>query len=161
MPFGNSLIVTYTSYLILKQASPEVKPHILYALARLGYRDPITSGAIEGIDYGPVGRMFKKLTDCLVGICEPNTSGAIEEIEYGPVGRIFDLSTDWLAICDNSEGRFDDPVQFWRWLLSPMGRTDEDILRGAWKGPGNMWVFVRPDRCVDWHSPSQMIFDCR
>jgi len=109
--------VTYTSYLILRQAAPEVMPHILFALAYGGSRHTIFLGAIQGVD-------------------------------YGPVGRIFEQYADWLGICDNSDGRFDNPIQFWRWLLSPMGRTDEDILRDAWKGPGNMWVFVRPDRCV-------------
>jgi len=115
---GNSFIITYTSYLILKQAAPEVKPHTLYALIYGRRRDfgyLCTTGNIEGIDYGPVGRTFEQFTD-------------------------------WLAICDNNEGRFKNPIRFWRWLLTQEGRTDEDILHDAWRGPGNMWVFVRPDR---------------
>jgi len=115
LPYGNNLIVTYASYLILKQAAPEVKPYILYALA-----------------YGGL-RMF-------------DFSGDIQGIDYGPVGRIFEQYANWLGICDNSEGKFKNPVRFWHWMLTQEGRTDEEILHDAWKGPGNMWVFVRPDR---------------
>ena len=115
-PCGNNLIVTHTSYLILKQAAPEVKPHILYALAYGENRE--TMGNIAGIDYGPVGRIF-------------------EQYAY------------WEAICGNSEGGFEDPDKFWRQLLNDKERTEEEILHDAWKGPGNMWVFVRPDRYVE------------
>jgi hypothetical protein len=114
-PCANNLIVTYTSYLILKQAAPEVKPHILYALAFGGNRD--TMGDVAGID-------------------------------YGPVGRIFGQYVYWAAICGDSEEGFEDPVAFWQQLLGNVERTEEDILYDAWKGPGNMWVFVRPDRYV-------------
>jgi len=113
LPYGNSLIVTYASYLILKQAAPEVKPHILYALAYRGSH--YTMGDVAGID-------------------------------YGPVGRVFDQYAHWPAICDYNERGFENPIQFWRWLLTQEGRTNEEILHDAWKGPGNMWVFVRPDR---------------
>jgi hypothetical protein len=116
LPCGNILIVTYTSYLILKQAAPAIKPHILYALAFGGNRD--TMGEVAGID-------------------------------YGPVGRIFGQHANWAAICGDSEGGFEDPVAFWQQLLSKKERTEEDILHDAWKGPGNMWVFVRPDRYVE------------
>jgi hypothetical protein len=78
--------------------------------------------------------------------------GEVVGIDYGPVGRIFDQYAHWTAICDRRESGFENPIQFWRWLLTQEGRTDEDILHDAWKGPGNMWVFVRPDRCVKWHS---------
>jgi hypothetical protein len=113
LPNQNSLIVTYTSYLILKQVAPEVKPHILYALA-----------------YGRNG----------------DTMGEVEGIDYGPVGRIIRQPALWAAICGNG---FENPVTFWRQLLRNKERSDEDILHEAWKGRGNMWVFVRPDRCVE------------
>ena len=115
LPYGNTLIVTHTSYLILKQAAPEIKPHILYALAYGGNRD--TMGEVAGIDYGPVGRIFRQYAH-------------------------------WAAICGDSEGGFEDPDAFWQQLLNDKERTEEDILHDAWKGPGNMWVFVRPDRYV-------------
>jgi hypothetical protein len=115
-PGGNTLIITHTSYLILKQAAPEVKPHILYALAYGENRD--TVGDIAGIDYGPVGRIFRR---------------------YAYLA----------AICGDSEGGFEDPDEFWQQLLNNEERTEEDILHDAWKGPGNMWVFVRPDRYVE------------
>ena len=116
VPYGNTLIVTYTSYLILKQAAPEVKPHILYALA-----------------YG---------ANC-------DTMGEVAGIDYGPVGRIFGENAYWAAICGDSEGGFEDPDAFWQQLLNDKKRTGEDILYDAWKGPGNMWVFVRPDQYVE------------
>jgi len=115
-PCGNNLIVTYTSYLVLKQAAPEVKPHILYALAFGGNRD--TSGEVAGIDYGPVGMIF-------------------EQYAY------------WPAICGDSGGGFEAPHKFWQQLLNDKERSEEDILHDAWRGPGNMWVFVRPDRYVE------------
>jgi hypothetical protein len=116
LPGGKSLIVTYTSYLILKQAAPEVKPHILYALA-----------------YG---------ANC-------DTMGEVAGIDYGPVGRIFGEYAYWAAICGDSEGGFEDPHKFWQQLLNGKERTEENILHDAWKGPGNMWVFVRPDGYVE------------
>ena len=119
VPSGNNLIVTYTSYLILKQASPEVKPHILYDLVFGGNRE--TLGEVAGID-------------------------------YGPAGRIFGQHVAWEAICDNAEKGFNDPITFWRQLLGNKERADEDVLHDAWKGPGNMWVFVRPDRYVEGRS---------
>ena len=112
LPSFNNLIVSYTSYLILKQAAPEVKPHILYTLAYGGNRD--TMGVVAGIDYGPVGRIFRQ--------------------------RAY-----WLAICERGS---EYAVTFWRRLFSDKDRANEDILHDAWKGPGNMWVFVRPDRYV-------------
>jgi hypothetical protein len=71
-PCGNTLIVTYTSYLILKQAAPEVKPHILYALAFGGNRD--TMGDVAGIDYGPVGRIFGRFA-YWAAICDDSEGG--------------------------------------------------------------------------------------
>ena len=118
LPCGNTLLITYTSYLILKQAAPEVKPHILYALAYGGNRD--TMGEVAGID-------------------------------YGPVGRIFGQYAYWAGTCGGGggEGGFEDPGVFWQRLLqNSEGRAEEDIVYDAWKGPGNMWVFVRPDRYV-------------
>jgi len=56
-----------TSYLILKQAAPEVKPHILYALAYGGNRD--TMGQVAGIDYGPVSGIFGQYA-YWPGICD-------------------------------------------------------------------------------------------
>ncbi|KIM38508.1 hypothetical protein M413DRAFT_30058 [Hebeloma cylindrosporum] len=107
-----SVIVAYTSYLILKKAAPEVKPHILYAL-------------VFGTD----------------------ANGEVEGIDYGPVGRTIEQYVEWTAICEgNYMGDYRSQIKFWQQLLSNKERADEDILHDAWKGPGNMWVFVRPDR---------------
>ncbi|KIM38512.1 hypothetical protein M413DRAFT_447741 [Hebeloma cylindrosporum] len=111
LPCGNNLIITYTSYLILKQAAPDLKPHILYALAYGGNRD--TMGEVAGID-------------------------------YGPVARIFEQYAFWAGICET--GGSEHPVRFWRELLCDKEPGYEDVVYDAWKGAGNMWVFVRPDR---------------
>ena len=94
---------------------PEVKPHILYALA-----------------------YAEKWGD----------RGDITGINYSPVGRIFRWYAYWAAICGDSEGGFEDPDEFWQQLLNDKEQTEEDILHDAWRGPRNMWVFVRPDQYV-------------
>jgi len=78
-PGGNTLIITHTSYLILKQAAPEVKPHILYALAyaeNWGDR-----GDITGIDYGPVGRIFRRYA-YWAAICSDSEGGFEDPDEF-------------------------------------------------------------------------------
>jgi hypothetical protein len=84
----DNLIVTYTSYLILKQATPEVTPHILYALAYGGNRD--TMGEIAGIDYGPVGRIFDQYARwpdiCDGGSVYPNNILATAVVRQGAGG---------------------------------------------------------------------------
>ena len=73
--------------------------------------------------------------------------GEVAGIDYGPVRRIF-WNALWAGICgDDGEG-FEDPEVFWQQLLKNAERTEEGIVYDAWKGPGNMWVFVRPDRYV-------------
>jgi len=79
IPGGNTLIVTYTSYLILKQGAPEVKPHILYALAYGRNRD--TMGDIAGIDYGPVGRIFRQHANW-AAICGGSEGGFEDPDEF-------------------------------------------------------------------------------
>ncbi|KDR79436.1 hypothetical protein GALMADRAFT_243516 [Galerina marginata CBS 339.88] len=110
--FGFSLIITYTAYLILKQAAPQVTPHALYALAYGAALGDL--GHIKGVDYGPVGHIINP--------------------DY----------VDWLGICEDDDWyRRND---FWKNLLTQKNKTDEEILHDAWRGRGNMWVFVRPDR---------------
>ncbi|KAJ7644925.1 hypothetical protein FB45DRAFT_999790 [Roridomyces roridus] len=38
------------------------------------------------------------------------------------------------------------PKDWWLEFLTRSDRTSEEIIHDAWMGPGNMWVFVRPDR---------------
>ncbi|KAF8806783.1 hypothetical protein BYT27DRAFT_7190447 [Phlegmacium glaucopus] len=106
--YGTTLIIMYTSYLILKQAFPRMKPHIIYDLAY--HLNPSFNGHVPGVD-------------------------------YGPVNGIQDQHANWLGISD-----FDEPVKNWKRMLTKQGKSDEEILYEAWRGRGNMWVFVRPDR---------------
>ncbi|KAF8154434.1 hypothetical protein B0H34DRAFT_523106 [Crassisporium funariophilum] len=111
LPHGTTMIITYTSYLVLKQACPDLKPHIIY---RLAYDN------------------------------NPGFNGKLEEIDYGPMGGVMEQYANWGKICGIDD--YDESGQWWKRLLTQDGRTDEEILRDAWRGPGNMWVFVRPDR---------------
>ncbi|KAF8800048.1 hypothetical protein BYT27DRAFT_7118508 [Phlegmacium glaucopus] len=106
---GSTVIITYTAYLIVKQASPRLKPHMIYQLL---FPNRSYHGFICGIDYGPAGGIQEKFAN-------------------------------WLGISDVTES--DEQVD-WRRMLTQQGKTDEEILYDAWRGPGNMWVFVRPDR---------------
>jgi hypothetical protein len=103
----------YTAYLIVKQASPRLKPHMIYQL--VFYPKRSVNGHIFGID-------------------------------YGPVVHIQEQYTNWLAISGVDGGG--DHVKDWKCMLTEKGRTDEEILDEVWRGRGNMWAFVRPDRFV-------------
>ncbi|KAF8805196.1 hypothetical protein BYT27DRAFT_6670582 [Phlegmacium glaucopus] len=107
----SSVIIMYTAYLIVKQASPRLKPYMIYHL--VVYPTELYDGYIRGID-------------------------------YGPAGGIQDQSANWLGIC-GVEG-YDEQEKEWQGMLTQEGKTDEEILYDAWRGRGNMWVFVRPDR---------------
>ncbi|CAA7270320.1 unnamed protein product [Cyclocybe aegerita] len=111
-PKGTALLVTYTSYLILKQAAPLVEPHMLYALG-----------------FPSDGR---------------KTNGQLDGISYGPVDYISGNSPRWIQICSMDE--HEDALAFWFHLLTQPGKTDSEILDAAWRGRGNLWAFVRPDR---------------
>ncbi|KAF8800046.1 hypothetical protein BYT27DRAFT_7263192 [Phlegmacium glaucopus] len=79
--FSNRVLIMYTAYLIVKQASPRLKPYMIHRL--LG---------ISGV------------------------------------------------------GEYDEQVKDWQCMLTQEGKADEEMLYDAWRGHGNMWVFVRPDR---------------
>ncbi|KAF8810561.1 hypothetical protein BYT27DRAFT_7161601 [Phlegmacium glaucopus] len=111
LSYGSTCIIMYTAYLILKQASPRLKPHMIYQLA-----------------FHP-----KKLYD-----------GLIDDIDYGPVAGIHGRHADWLGL--SGIRNVDDQIKDWRLMLTQKGKTEEEILYDAWRGRGNMWVFVRPDR---------------
>jgi len=111
--YCSTVIIMYTAYLIVKQASPTLKPHMMYHL--VFYPNRSYNGAIDGINYGPV-----------VGIQE----------QYA----------NWLGI--SGVRNYDEQVNDWQRMLTQEGKTDEEILYDAWRGRGNMWVFVRPDKFV-------------
>ncbi|KAF8806789.1 hypothetical protein BYT27DRAFT_7190462 [Phlegmacium glaucopus] len=108
---GSTVIITYTAYLIVKQASPRLKPHMIYHL--VFYPDKSYDGFISGID-------------------------------YGSAGGIHEQYANWLGISGVEE--YDEQAKDWQRMLTQKGKTDEEILYDAWRGHGNMWVFVRPDR---------------
>jgi len=92
--------------------------------------------------------------------------GEVAGIDYGPVGRIFGQYAYWVGIYgggggdDDSEGGFKDPRVFWQQLLeNAKEKVEEDVVYDAWKGPGNMWVFVRPDRYLQQTTHSINLID--
>jgi hypothetical protein len=116
---GSTVIMMYSAYLIVKQAAPRLKPHmILHLLYHPKLDGNGWSGCIPGIDYG-----------AMTGIHEQDAffPGTIS----APIVR-------------------GDPkyLRAWKDLLTDKGKTDEEILYEAWRGRGNLWVFVRPDRFV-------------
>ncbi|KAF8806784.1 hypothetical protein BYT27DRAFT_7190451 [Phlegmacium glaucopus] len=108
---GSTRIITYTAYLILKQASPRLKPHIIYQLAFYPKR---------------------------------SYDGFIYDIDYGPVAGVHEGNSHWMGISDVRDDC--DREEDWKRTLTQEGKTEEEILYEAWRGRGNMWVFVRPDR---------------
>jgi hypothetical protein len=117
---GPTVIIMYTAYLIMKQASPRMTPHIVFQLGLHPGLDVI----LEDIDYGPVK-----------GIHE----------NYVNWSRILAESDVTVSYDDHDDG---EQTDYWYSMLTQEGKTDEEILHDAWQGPGNMWVFVRPDRFV-------------
>jgi hypothetical protein len=111
----STVIIMYTAYLIMKQASPRLTPHIIYQLV---LHPGFGTTLIEGIDYGPVK------------------------------GIHLELYANWSRISDVSYDYDEEQLDYWHRMLTQKGKTDEEILHDAWRGPGNMWVFVRPDRFV-------------
>jgi hypothetical protein len=110
----STVIIMYTAYLIMKQASPRLTPHIIYQLVLLPGHGTIA----RGIDYGPVK------------------------------GIHLEDHCNWSRISALSYDKDEEQLDYWRRMLTQKGKTDEEILHDAWRGPGNMWVFVRPDRLV-------------
>jgi hypothetical protein len=110
----SAVLIMYTAYLIMKQASPRLTPHIIYQLVL----HPGLGTIVEGIDYGQVKGIH------LEDYC------------------------NWTRTSDADYGTDKDQLDYWRRMLTQKGKTDEEILHDAWRGPGNMWVFVRPDRLV-------------
>ncbi|TEB34772.1 hypothetical protein FA13DRAFT_1729422, partial [Coprinellus micaceus] len=80
--------------------------------------------------------------------------GYPQAVEYGPIANIWDQESQWTKVPDAV-----DAAAWWVRLLCCSRTTDEEVLREAWVGNGNLWVYVRPDRfpiakAVDWPSLS-------
>ena len=80
-------------------------------------------------------------------VLHPGLGTIVEDIDYGPVKGIhLENYCNWTRTADADYGSDQDQLDYWHRLLTQEGKTDEEILHDAWRGPGNMWVFVRPDR---------------
>jgi hypothetical protein len=113
---NQTVIIMYTAYLIMKQASPRLTPHIVFQLE-----------------------------------LHPGLDAILHDIDYGPVNGIhvnFKYYVNWTRISDVSYDDDGEQLDYWYCMLTQEGKTDEEILHDAWRGPGNMWAFVRPDRFV-------------
>lgn len=86
---------------------------------------------------------------CSMAMEDGYTQGMIKGVDYGPVNNIHDQFASWARIANSDmHASWRDSGKFWRNLLTQEDKSDEDILQEAWRGQGNMWVFVRPDRYV-------------
>lgn len=56
------------------------------------------------------------------------------------------MHANWLAAGDVPDGIIAE--DWWLELWAQRDKSDEEILQDTWMGPGNMWAFVRPDRCA-------------
>ncbi|KAJ7622190.1 hypothetical protein FB45DRAFT_927193 [Roridomyces roridus] len=69
---------------------------------------------------------------------------------HGPVARTQGQWVEWLNVADmrnaSVKGDDDRANDWWLNFLARSDRPAEEIIEDAWMGPGNMWVFVRPDR---------------
>lgn len=85
--------------------------------------------------------LYRVFTDkCIV---TEGPLGYPQAVKYGPIAKIWDQESQWTNIPDA-----DDAAAWWVRLLCCSRTTDEEILKEAWVGNGNLWVYVRPDRSV-------------
>jgi hypothetical protein len=116
-----SFLINFCAFLIMLHLIPEVKAHMIYQLILdAGGKHPWTSFP-RGVDYGPVWRTIRQEVDwCRIG-----------EIDYGQ------------ADPDGENNDFEGQ-KWWLTLLTQEGKTDEEILKDAWMGKGNLWVYKHP-----------------
>ncbi|KAF9035116.1 hypothetical protein BJ165DRAFT_1510279 [Panaeolus papilionaceus] len=118
------LIITHKAYVILKQAAPSLKPHVLLLLKC--HAD--TSDRADEVHFAP---------------------GLI--IDYGPVKRTQEQWSDWLALrsldSNDPEPDRDVVIQAWKGVFSLKGKGSQSaILDDIWRGRGNLWCLVAPDK---------------
>ncbi|KAJ7612671.1 hypothetical protein FB45DRAFT_939528 [Roridomyces roridus] len=66
---------------------------------------------------------------------------------HGAVARTQEQWVEWLNVTDRVfEDEGESAEEWWLRFLTRSDRTPEEIIHEAWMGPGNMWMFVRPDR---------------
>ncbi|KAF5359564.1 hypothetical protein D9756_003321 [Leucocoprinus leucothites] len=115
--FG-SYLITFCSFLILQHLTPglEARTFCKLALKANGGFDVFP----EGVDYGPVSRTI------------------MQDVMWADIAEIHDNDSDEDGDYDNYRERR------WLKLLTEKGKTDEEILKEAWMGKGNMWIFKHP-----------------
>ncbi len=113
-------LINFDAFLILQHLIPGLKAHKLHEFV-------VASGE-----------------DC----CHP-----LPHVDYGPL-QWTGIGIDWREIADfgSDSDADDDDAQLddfklekqWLELLTQDGKSDEEILKDAWMGRGNMWVFKHP-----------------
>ena len=70
------------------------------------------------------------------------------EIDYGPIERSFSQTVIKPGVCESGYQREDYDLinDWWFNLIGDPNLTDNEILKEAWGGKGNLWVYTRPDR---------------
>ncbi|KAJ3563301.1 hypothetical protein NP233_g9024 [Leucocoprinus birnbaumii] len=75
------------------------------------------------------------------GLMEPVFPG----VDYGSVLRTIAMEANWRKVGDmGGDEERDKEQEWWLKLLTQEGKTDQEILKDAWMGKGNMWVFKHP-----------------
>ncbi|KAF9037121.1 hypothetical protein BJ165DRAFT_575769 [Panaeolus papilionaceus] len=75
-----------------------------------------------------------------------------DNLDYGPINGVTgDQFVYWEGIHNSSKERdfssqYAAADTFWNEMFFSEGSTVEKILDDAWRGPGNLWAMVRPDR---------------
>ncbi|KAJ7266540.1 hypothetical protein C8J57DRAFT_1717893 [Mycena rebaudengoi] len=66
------------------------------------------------------------------------------EVDYGPISGTQNQHVDWLKVADFPRDSESYRVR-WLQLLTQKDKSPAEVLEDVWMGPGNLWVFVRPD----------------
>lgn len=116
-----SFVINFCAFLILQHLIPEMKAHVFYKLA-LAVGGKYKCAVFPSVDYGPVERTHE------------------ESVQWKRIGEIGDDDDE------EGSGEIDDfeGEKWWLRLLTQEGKSDEEILKDAWMGRGNMWVFKHP-----------------
>lgn len=113
------IVVHFCAFLILQHLIPGLEAHIFYKLVMK--LDGRRAGILRGVDYGPIGATQK------------------HRVEWRMIAgnHFFD---------DDPETRNLNPGEreWWLKLSTQESKLDDEILKDAWMGRGNMWVIKHP-----------------
>ncbi|KAF9033816.1 hypothetical protein BJ165DRAFT_1410185 [Panaeolus papilionaceus] len=68
------------------------------------------------------------------------------DIDYSPLNEFQERFVFWPAVCEGKCYTREQARQMWEEILLDSNKTSEENLSEAWRGAGNMWVLVSPDR---------------